>query len=91
MSLNFFQSSATSLCEVVKCQFIQDTVSLQVANKLLDFLLKLRELGYPSHLADIAKNGLKCNVHADEADRMVSMSPKMQSSNVQLHFFMFWC
>ena len=65
-------------------QFIYDIVSFQVANKLLEFLLKLRELGYPSHLTDVAKNGLKCNVHADQADRMVSESPKvmlMQSSN----------
>ena len=58
-------------------QFIQDTVFFQVANKLLEFLLKLRELGYPSHLTDIARNGLQCNVHADEADRMVSESPEM--------------
>ena len=68
-------------------QFIYDTVSFQVANKLLEFLLKLRELGYPSHLTDVAKNGLKCNVHADQVDRMVSESPKvmlMQSSNLQL-------
>ena len=66
-------------------QFIQDTVFFQVANKLLEFLLKLRELGYPSHLTDIARNGLQCNVHADEADRMVSESPEivfMQLSNL---------
>ena len=80
MLLNFFQSSATSLCEVVKCMhcnLFRIHVSLQVANKLLDFLLKLRELAYPSHLTDVAKNGLKCNVHADEADRMVSVSPEV--------------
>ena len=67
----------------------QDTVSFQVANKLLEFLLKLREVGYPSHLTDVAKNGLKCNVHADEADRMVSVLPElvlMQSSNLQVQF-----
>ena len=58
-------------------QFIQDTVSFQVANKLLELLLKLRELGYPSHLTDVVKNGLKCNVHADQVDRMVSESPKV--------------
>ena len=43
-----------------------------MANKLLDYLLKLREMGYPSHLTDVAKKGLQCNVHADEADKMVS-------------------
>ena len=58
-------------------QLMQDDVFFQVANKLLEFLLKLRELGYPSHLTDIARNGLQCNVHADEADRMVSESPEM--------------
>ena len=71
-------------------QVIQDTVSFQVANQLLDFLLKLRELGYPSHLTDVARNGLKCNVHADEADKMVSESPEvilMLPSNLQLQ----WC
>ena len=66
-------------------QLMQDDVFFQVANKLLEFLLKLRELGYPSHLTDIARNGLQCNVHADEADRMVSESPEivfMQLSNL---------
>ena len=29
-------------------------------------------MGYPSHLTDVAKKGLQCNVHADEADKMVS-------------------
>ena len=58
-------------------QLMQDDVFFQVANKLLEFLLTLRELGYPSHLTDIARNGLQCNVHADEADRMVSESPEM--------------
>lgn len=73
-------------------QLIQDTVFFQVANKLLEFLLKLRELGYPSHLTDIVKNGLQCNVHAEEADRMVSESPEvilMQPSNLQIQFFTF--
>ena len=45
-------------------------------------------MGYPSHLTDVAKNGLKCNVHGDEVDRMVSESPEvvlMQLSNLQLH------
>ena len=45
---------------------------VQVANKILEVLLKLRELGYPSHLEEIAKDGLKCN--NKEADRMVSVS-----------------
>ena len=65
-------------------QLMQDDVFFQVANKLLEFLLKLRELGYPSHLTDIARNGLQCNAHADEADRMVSESPEivfMQHNN----------
>ena len=44
----------------------------QVANKILEVLLKLRELGYPLHLAEAAKNGLKCNTK--EADRMVGVS-----------------
>ena len=73
-------------------QFILDTVSFQVANQLLDFLLKLRELGYPSHLTDVAKNGLKCNVHTDESDKMVSVSPEvilMLPSNLQLQFVTF--
>ena len=42
---------------------------MQIANKILEVLLNLRELGYPSHLAEIAKNGLKCN--SKEADQMV--------------------
>ena len=69
-------------------QLMQDAVFFQVANKLLEFLLKLRELGYPSHLTDIARNGLQCNVHADEADRMVSESPEivfMLPSNLRVH------
>ena len=73
-------------------QLIQDTVFFQVANKLLEFLLKLRELGYPSHLTDIAKNGLQCNVHAEEADRMVSESPEvilMQPSNLKFNSLRF--
>ena len=70
-------------------QFIQDTVSFQVANKLLDLLLKLRELGYPSHLTDIAKNGLMCNVHADEADQMVSCIDAYLQLTTS--FFTFWC
>ena len=43
---------------------------MQIANKILDFLVELRELGYPSHLTDVARNGLKCN--EKEADLIVS-------------------
>jgi len=42
----------------------------QIANKILDFLVQLRELGYPSHLTDVTRNGLKCN--DEEADQIVS-------------------
>ena len=44
---------------------------IQMANRILEVLLKLRELGYPSHLAEVAKNGLKCK--NKEADHMVSV------------------
>ena len=37
----------------------------------MEVLLNLRELGYPSHLAEVAKNGLKCN--NKKADDMVSV------------------
>ena len=43
---------------------------------MLEVLLKLRELGYPSHLAEVAKNGLKCD--NKEADGMVSVSFSME-------------
>ena len=64
----------------------QYCILFQVASKLLEFLLKLRELGYPSHLADVAINGLQCNVQADEADRMVSVSPEVVCSSPTYNF-----
>ena len=58
----------------------------QVANKLLECLLKLREMGYPSHLTDVARNGLKCNVHVYEADQMVSEVISYNPPNLQISF-----
>jgi len=42
--------------------------------------LNLRELGYPSHLAEVAKNGLKCN--SKEADLMVCVLLQMNGKIV---------
>ena len=43
-------------------------------------------MGYPSHLTDVARNGLKCNIHADEADRMVSEVILYNPTTYNLHF-----
>ena len=48
--------------------------------------MKLREMGYPSHLTDVARNGLKCNIHADEADQMVSEVILYNPTTYNFHF-----